>query len=667
MTEPQTNQIYDLWVDRCREQLERGAAGNAIAAWMQAEGVSAVAAAEILRLAQAEPAANAEQPRSENSAPTAAAPTAGPEPGNLEAHITPPANPVESPRPELESPAAPAPDVQAQRARAHENAAAAFASAFSKSARLSRGGTSTGSPAAGTDSTQTSHDTPRLAEPAPQAAPAQPSPVMQPSLPGPPGIVPDTTGDPVSPPPDTPVDSSGAPHMTSMGARPPASQDPMEPPQPPVTQPATDQAPEPGQAGQDAHSEAQSGDYPMAQQPEANAPEDNGMPGAVHADKTPGITVPGPEPAGEMDIGSPQPRGNPAESIQVDEGGAQHSMAPNETGPGAQPGDRMPDQDEIEPMGVDIGRQDDLYGAGSETPAPAEETAEEPAPSEIAGGPEPSSAMADQRSFQEPARPEESPEDPVSPVVESHSAEPESRTGSGSNRTDDGLPDKVERVIGQADNGATAFDGDSAAGPDESSGATSSETSKRRTFGRRNSAHPDPVVDREQGSPTTPNDDNHELPAEEATAQPAESELMRLLDEADRAADPEPRMPPRLAKPKSDKELADAAKLLGISFRDDPKRPRERLQLDEGDETVKVARQLGIRFREEPESAGTPDLDDPMKRAALEMGISFRDADRPSSEQKSALRRYWPIVLVLALAAIAMPIAAVMLMFMGET
>ena len=72
MTAPEANQQYDLWVDRCRQQLERGAAGNALAAWMQSEGVSADLAATILEAARGQPAAASGQPAQGD--PAAAAP-----------------------------------------------------------------------------------------------------------------------------------------------------------------------------------------------------------------------------------------------------------------------------------------------------------------------------------------------------------------------------------------------------------------------------------------------------------------------------------------------------------------------------------------------------------------------------------------------------------------
>jgi hypothetical protein len=79
MTTPEANQQYDLWVDRCRQQLERGAAGNALAAWMQSEGVSAEMAAAILQAARGQPAADSGQPAHQDPAPATTPETAVPE------------------------------------------------------------------------------------------------------------------------------------------------------------------------------------------------------------------------------------------------------------------------------------------------------------------------------------------------------------------------------------------------------------------------------------------------------------------------------------------------------------------------------------------------------------------------------------------------------------
>ena len=79
MTGPEANQQYDLWVDRCRQQLERGAAGNALAAWMLSEGVSAEMAETILQAARDASAVEAQQAIGTDTAPATPAESVSPE------------------------------------------------------------------------------------------------------------------------------------------------------------------------------------------------------------------------------------------------------------------------------------------------------------------------------------------------------------------------------------------------------------------------------------------------------------------------------------------------------------------------------------------------------------------------------------------------------------
>ena len=81
---------------------------------------------------------------------------------------------------------------------------------------------------------------------------------------------------------------------------------------------------------------------------------------------------------------------------------------------------------------------------------------------------------------------------------------------------------------------------------------------------------------------------------------------------------------------------------------------------------TRAARELGISFRDDPVGADPTDPDDPTTKAAKELGISFRDSYQPEAKPKSLLVRYWLVILVMVLAAIAMPIVGAYLMFSGD-
>ncbi|UCH75486.1 MAG: hypothetical protein JSU82_06520 [Rhodospirillales bacterium] len=117
--------------------------------------------------------------------------------------------------------------------------------------------------------------------------------------------------------------------------------------------------------------------------------------------------------------------------------------------------------------------------------------------------------------------------------------------------------------------------------------------------------------------------------------------------------------------PETGDELAAAAKRLGISFRDDPRSGRGDFD-GEDDETVRAAQELGISFRDQPAAAAVSAFDEVTARAAQELRISFRDATESKPRPKSLLRRYWPMIALMLLAAIGMPIAAVMLLYFGD-
>ncbi|MDH3228543.1 MAG: hypothetical protein OEN55_02010 [Alphaproteobacteria bacterium] len=201
---------------------------------------------------------------------------------------------------------------------------------------------------------------------------------------------------------------------------------------------------------------------------------------------------------------------------------------------------------------------------------------------------------------------------------------------------------------------------------------TPKQPDKQRTIDRRDSgwlASADAVDDEDGESAEAVRDASSQEPR---PPQPPgstggnEGELARAIREAEQGAARESDPLSHRPIPKSEEELTAAAKELGISFREDPEDGRPLAPYEQDDEMARVARELGISFRDDSVGPTSADPDDPAAKAARELGISFRDGYQPEKKQKSVMLRYWRIILVIALAAFAMPVLAAYLMFSGS-
>jgi hypothetical protein len=184
----------------------------------------------------------------------------------------------------------------------------------------------------------------------------------------------------------------------------------------------------------------------------------------------------------------------------------------------------------------------------------------------------------------------------------------------------------------------------------------------------------DNVVARRESRPPATDDDDSELaravreagmqepgPPPSGSSDEPDGELARAIREAEQNARHGPDPSPPRPEPKTEEEMAAAARELGISFRDDP--------VLQDNEMIRAASDLGISFRDDPAGPAPTDpvtQDDPDAKAARELGINFRDSYKPEAEQKSMFLRFWPIILALALAALAMPIVTAFLMLSGD-
>ncbi len=718
MTGPEANQQYDLWVDRCRQQLERGAAGNALAAWMQSEGVSADMAAAILEAARGGPAVAADTREDEDAGP--ASPQATPaqpvtDPGTASTAET--ASDGGQPRAgesadHRESPA------PAQHAPPCDRTATVFAKAFGRPAAADshdpgptsedivewRSAPTSSAPPAGTD-----------------VSPIAPQPSAQPAAPTPPPT-PDASASPVvpSPPDHTPplqtgttasaigspgqdvaaddaTDDLGGTSTPRSAAEPAAEEDqateprittsalpsnPFGTPRPPIT---FANVPAPGTQRDDeqlAVPYAPTGqrggetEEPADVHEEAEASQEDGVGSESIHRSDPETTEPEPDP---VDAADPEPddglvpeaaddrHADPGEPdvSQLDEVGltAEHPVPP--TGP---VDGQIAAHEATEP--TDAAQDTDEPTAMAEPPAMAEHTVETQTPDSSLDDVGVDDGMSEAAGPDEPARFDDSLEEAASRMGADLRR---SASAAVSESYEDFMMTRQERTPRPAETAG-------AEGSDDASNETGTEleqsptkprqkSAKERKFGRR-SAKTAMAETAGGGDETMPADDRGDgdgtEPATPASADEPGSELARAIREAAQDSAEESEVPPPRAEPKTEEELAAAAKKLGIRFRDDPEHAHSAAVDEDEDEMTRAARELGIKFRDDPDVEREPDPEDENAKAARELGISFRDDAEVKREQKSTLRRYWPIILVMALAAIAMPIAATLLLFSGD-
>jgi len=582
MAGPEANQHYDLWVDRCREQLARGAAGDTLAAWMQSEGMSAEMAASVVQAAGGSPSGGFGRPGHEESA-------------------------------------VPAPSsMQAPGAAAMGGALGgprAMAGGDSVSAAATRG-----------------HPGPvHYIDPAPGAT--IPAPTLPPRTTVPPvplAPLPDDTaaGFPFPGAPNAVSDPAPAfpateppPPSTLFGTpRPPVTFSPVRPP---VEDPSQGQgrqyrpSPEEKEAESEAGSESSPDTDARRNGAAGEAPGDSRNADAVASDAE-----------SEVDAGHRPQEDAPLDAVRDRDTGRLEEPAGDDLYPNSADAEKPDDQD--------LGR----FADGDTVPDRADETVDETA--------------GDETCREETVAPDSG--DGAPAQLHDVSSAQESQD-------DPGLPAEY------ADEAASEMAGASDLEPHEADDPPAGAPARKSGFGRRSTGGADdPITGGESESvPETGDPDgtgqDGAAAKDEAAAADGESGSMRAGRNFEPEADPEADMPRHHSGPATDEELTAAAQELGISFRED-KRKSPHLQLSEDDEEIeRAARELGIRFREDPDAPAHADPVDPTAKAARDMGISFRDLDLPKAKTQSTLRRYWPIILIMALAAIAMPVADLVMVF----
>jgi hypothetical protein len=681
MTVPEANQQQELWVDRCRQQLERGAAGNALVAWMQSEGVSADVAAAILQTARDGPPAESGPPARADAAPDAV-----PEPAVRESAVPDSMAPQGEVAASLgadtglpiqdgasaETAAAATP---AQPVPSPNNAAADLAKAFGRPGKTAHGETTPAPPVPSQPNAAPTVE-PTAAATVPdstgQTVPPQEPPAVQQNF----GVHPESPVpcDPATPaamPVAQPAAQTEVPQDESLRPPAPPSVVPPNPfgtPRPPIVFPPvpapTDEIPHDDDAG----SESSSQETPAAMETgddlrrEVDASPGNETDEVLFDESDPPATEPDPEFGTDAD--HLPDGGAPAAAAHEDQIEDPEISAPGELEAPADSLDPLFDHDEAkfaEDESADsVGAEFDA----SENSPSAVPAAEVPEPSHEE--PEPDEASPDMAAPDEPYHFEDSLEEAAS------------RMGMDLRQSPHETPDEScddfadqERQLGQKPSDKSAEDSDveptneSGVEPNDQPDGTVRKAARGRTFGRRDSGgsrtvdtddaddggHADSIRDAGRQEPD---------PRPNKSAESSKGELTRAIREAERSADREP-------DPKTEEELAAAAKELGISFRDDPGTGLSGAPDEPETEMTRAARELGISFRDDPTGPDPMDRDETTIKAAQELGINFRDDYPPEVDQKkSLLVRFWPIILAIVLAAIAMPIAAVYLMFAGS-
>ena len=667
MTEPGANQQYDLWVDRCRQQLERGAAGNALASWMQSEGVSAEMAAAILQAARGGAGGARGQPAVEDSTPAAppdSVSTGATSQGEVQPQV------VADPAMPGDDNASAGEAATAASATPHafvpDNASAVFAKAFAKPDSAPPDDTlpvpdGHSQPDAGSTFESAPPQDPPAIPPIPPASPdvlaaeAPASPASIPVAQPPPQAAAEQEHalDPPAPPvtrsnpfgtPRPPIVFAPAPAGTGEKPR---NRDTL-PEFPPQETPAAERIGENERQGVDVGNENDEANVRLDESPPpvsepgagaALAPEDGVSNGAAHEsgaadreDSLPdGIDSHAVSPGPSARRGGGELTGDEPADTRADDQVAEEGPGQVEPSAGAPTAPRSPDgssaDDELPGMtAADSPHRfrDELGDSAPRTgmnirhdqhPPPAETDGECDA-EEWQRGPDPSA-------------------EPIDDTV----AEPAGESNAGADADDQtvGPPPQPFEIssVGGPDGGGP--------GPVGTANGNDGETQD---------------VVRDQCGPKSG-------AASRAFDQSTEGELARAIREAERDARRTPDSPP-LPDPKTDEEFAAAAKQLGISFRDHPEADRPLAPHGQDDDMRRVARQLGISFRDDPADLAATEPDDSTAEVARQLGINFRDAYRAEEKPKSLLARYWPIVLVMVLAAIAMPIVAVVLMFATE-
>ncbi len=707
MTGPEANEQYDLWVDRCRQQLERGAARNALAAWMQSEGVSADDAAAILEAARSSQAADPAPSNRPDAVPDAAPHAAQPDsPAAPVVEASTDATDAAVPSGVEPSAAPPMSTAPSPQLPAGDGAATVFAKAFGRSAVAGGRDAAAAAPGSG------DHGTSRTAadpQPAMDPSPVTPQPPEQAAPPQTPaGESSIDAPHPAAPPPDglAPQGQSGAPQPATepdvpdiRPVEPPAlpsalPSNPFGTPRAPVAGPAAPPPVATDQLGEATPEETQ-GRHPGASPPTAEEP---------HAE-SPTSPLPDPSVEGESATEPHQDLAGPTESGTDEE--PRHVPLAEMAEATAEP-----QEDAASELDVESPLEDPHETASVDPDVVAPEPAVlPPAQPEPLSGLEPGEYAGQDDSTSDPAE-RESPEQPSAVASEPPTPEPSGdAAATGNEIPETGAPDEPvefaesleeaasrmgvdlrrnarhgpsdsyedfiqseqardpDRSESPRDDGAARAVDEPVAEPDHDSGKTGQTAGKERRFGRR-SCRPAGLDASQAGDEPAPA--AHAAESSEsgsATSDPAEggeSELARVIREAERGADqePPPLTPP--PEPKTDEEIAAAARKLGIKFRDDAKHGAPDARDGEDDELARAARELGISFRDDPARPETAEPDDATTKAAEELGINFREVAPAKVEQQSTLRRYWPIILVMALTAIAMPIVATLLFFSGQ-
>jgi len=576
MTGPEANQHYDLWVDRCREQLARGAAGDTLAAWMQSEGMSAEMAASVVQAAGGNPSVGFGRP------------------GHQESVVPAPSS--------MQAPGA-----------------AAMGGAFGRPGAMA--GDVSLSAAATRGHPGPAHDI----EPTPVAtSPAPTLPLRTAVTPEPVAPVPDDTA--AGPPfPDVPsAVSEPAPAFPT--AEPPPPSTLFGTPRPPVTFSPVRPPPEDPSQGQGRQ-------YPPSPEEKEAESEDGGESSTETGARRNGAAGDAPDDSRNADAVEFEPEGGAYPGLRRQDDEPLDAVRDHDTGRLEEPAG-----DDPHPDSADTEQADSLesgsFANGDTVPDHADETVDETAAHDTRG--EEREALA--RGDGVPAQLHD----------ESSAQELQDDPGSPAGHADETAPEM-----------ASASDLE----PHEADDPPAGAPARKSGFGRRTSSGTtDPITGGEDESSSETGDPDG-TDQDGAAAGDGESESMRPAGDFEPEADPGADTPPHHSGPATDEELTAAAQELGISFRDD-KRKSPHLQLSEEDEEIeRAARKLGIRFREDPDAPAHADADDPTAKAARNMGISFRDLDLPKAKPQSTLRRYWPIILVMGLAAIAMPVAAVVMLF----
>lgn len=755
----EANERFDHWVEQCRQQLERGAASNALATWMLSEGVGSETAAAILRAAQNRPAADVGSP-----APAAAATPGGATTAANGTEAEPSAGRGEATQPPgTEATAVPQPGAPTEATTAvappeppvtPESAATVFARAFGRS-RQETGSVAHQAPprptpplataaaiavqepdAAGFGSSRQT-DIPKAAplimpagqaepnpEPAPPAATAVPNGQPPPRYEGTAEAAPALSaigGEPVA---SAPPPSSGARPAESVAAQNPAAfqepSAPVPPPEPvavPAMQPAMAAAPIPpsnlfGTPRPPSEAPVPVGfadELSEPEAPEAAGPEpfdgpDDTLQELPSLEMPPGDVAAAdsrPEPNIRDDGDAADWKREDAISAAMEEPdtGETDSFPPEEFGTGlndAESSIALVDEDLPEPDGEESDSHAEP-GADVDDPDPPSAFSEEALLAADDAESDPPGEHGDERSVPPDEPQENTPADQRDPADERPGASvqaeeeafeyPDSLEDAAA-RMGMSLSDPLRETPEESYEEFLAREQNRNSGPEDERDGAPPRSGGKRIIDLRDgagTARAEPAGEGELARAIR--EAGESMPG--AGSEAAEGELARAVREAEGRgrdgvaprigpADDEEEPAQDVREPEADgagesgppsgdsgpateEDLARAARELGISFRDDPD---ALLQADP--EMARAARELGIDFRGDSEDGGVAAPDDEMARAARELGISFREDEagtRGRKKRKSSLARYWPIFLLVALAATAMPVLGIFMIY----